>query len=91
MSDAFRCEDWVLITDKSDDAARALTDQQLKILGGRGCETIPTVDCSTENAPESICGAQGVPSFPTMCNRATQKCTSGLNETDAHFSELTTS
>jgi hypothetical protein len=64
-----------------------LTDQQLKILSERGCETIQTMDCSSENAPDEIC-VKGVSHFPTMCSKSTQKCIGGVSENDKHFEEL---
>lgn len=85
MTTPLQCESWVLITDSSDEVATSLTAQQLRVLSQRGCETIKTVDCATENAPEKICGSNGVHSFPTMCNVQTNSCLSGVNETDAHF------
>ena len=87
MSSHFDCKPFVLITDSSDDAAKSLTDQQLKILSERGCETIQTMDCSSENAQYEIC-VKGISSFPTMCSTSTQKCIGGVNENDKHFEEL---
>lgn len=89
MSTPMACESWVLVTDTSDAASKELGDRQLSILGGRGCESIRTIDCAAENAPDKVCGRDGVPAFPTMCNTVSQKCVSGLNETDAHFDSLT--
>ncbi len=88
MATDFSCESWVLITDTSDAASNDLSNRQLSILSERGCERVQTIDCSAENAPDKVCGRDGVPAFPTMCNTASQKCTSGLNETDAHFASL---
>lgn len=90
MSQTISCEKWVLITDTSDLASKDLSDRQLSILSEKGCDRIQTIDCSSENAPDKVCGRNGVPAFPTMCNLDSQKCVSGLNETDAHFASVLT-
>lgn len=79
-----------MITDTSDAASKDLSNRQLSILSEKGCDRIQTIDCSSENAPDKVCGRDGVPAFPTMCNLDSQKCVSGLNETDAHFASLST-